>query len=106
MLFQKEAAFEGGFIRSEPIVIHMAKRHNNLIVFRHKPQLVRLLVLLMLLSCQACVKVQPWERGVLAKPEMSMNPNPNLTKIRDHVFSSKESSQGGHTGTGGGCGCN
>jgi hypothetical protein len=59
-----------------------------------------------LLVCQGCSTVAPWERGNLAKPEMSINPHPNLNSFRDHIFSSKEASQGGHSGAGGGCGCN
>ncbi|MDD1620574.1 MAG: DUF4266 domain-containing protein [Methylococcaceae bacterium] len=55
---------------------------------------------------QACSNVSPWERGNLAKPEMAITPYPNLEHFRDHIFSSKEASQGGHGGTGGGCGCN
>lgn len=56
--------------------------------------------------CEGCTSVAPWERGALAKPEMSITPDPNLTGLRDHIFFSKEGSQGGHGGTGGGCGCN
>ncbi|WP_317963768.1 DUF4266 domain-containing protein [Methylocaldum szegediense] len=56
--------------------------------------------------CQGCTSVAPWERGTLAKEQMSITPDPNLTRLRDHIFSSKEASQGGHGGTGGGCGCN
>ncbi|MCQ8117263.1 DUF4266 domain-containing protein [Methylomonas sp. WSC-7] len=37
---------------------------------------------------------------------MAITPNPNLSHIRDHIFTSKEASQGGHAGGGGGCGCN
>lgn len=59
-----------------------------------------------LVICQGCSSVAPWERGTLAKPEMSIMPDPALTGLRDHIFSSKEGSQGGHSGTGGGCGCN
>ena len=59
-----------------------------------------------LLLAQGCSTVQPWERGNLAKKEMSPSPNPPLTGLRDHVFNSKEASQGGHGGIGGGCGCN
>lgn len=67
---------------------------------------LKVLLIITAIACQGCVKVQPWERGVLAKPEMSTNPNPTISNIRDHIFSSKEASQGGHGGTGGGCGCN
>lgn len=59
-----------------------------------------------LLVCLGCSTVAPWERGNLAKKEMSINPSPNLNKFRDHIFTSKEAAQGGHGGSGGGCGCN
>ncbi|WP_230874730.1 DUF4266 domain-containing protein [Methylomonas sp. LL1] len=42
----------------------------------------------------------------MAKETMGINPTPNLNKFRDHIYSSKEASQGGHSGAGGGCGCN
>ena len=60
----------------------------------------------LLIICQGCSSVSPWERGNLAKHEMSINPTPNLNHFRDHIFNSKEASQGGHSGLGGGCGCN
>ena len=62
--------------------------------------------LLIGLLCQACADVAPWERGNLAKDEMSLDPNPNLSHIRDHIFTSREAAQGGRGGSGGGCGCN
>ncbi|WP_231499702.1 DUF4266 domain-containing protein [Methylomonas sp. MK1] len=37
---------------------------------------------------------------------MALNPKPNLSHFRDHIFTSKEASQGGLNGSGGGCGCN
>ena len=64
------------------------------------------LLLVLLFSATGCAEVSPWERGTLAKKEMSINPNPNRTHFRDHIFTSKEASQGGHSGSGGGCGCN
>jgi len=59
-----------------------------------------------LLSLQGCANVKPWERGNLAKEHMSLEPHPSLTDFRNHIFTSKEASQGGHGGSGGGCGCN
>ena len=57
------------------------------------------------LSLTGCA-VAPWERGNLAKKQMLIDPNPNRSALRNHVFDSKESSQGGMGGSGGGCGCN
>jgi hypothetical protein len=60
----------------------------------------------LVLVLQGCSSVSPWERGNLAKDDMRINPNPNLNRFKNHIFSSKEASQGGHGGSGGGCGCN
>ncbi|MBD9356879.1 DUF4266 domain-containing protein [Methylomonas albis] len=62
--------------------------------------------LLLALVFQGCAEVSPWERGNLAREDMSISPNPNLTHFREHIFTSKEATQGGHNGGGGGCGCN
>ncbi len=67
---------------------------------------VKLLLIAGLLCNQGCSSVEPWERGVLAKEEMATDPNPKLNHLRDHIFTSREASQGGASGTGGGCGCN
>ncbi len=63
------------------------------------------IILLMACVLSAC-SVKPWERGNLAKNIMAINPNPGLNALRDHAFVSKEASQGGFSGVGGGCGCN
>jgi hypothetical protein len=53
-----------------------------------------------------CTTVRPWERELLARPEMSFEPDGLEARRRDHVYTSKEASlPGGGTG-GGGCGCN
>jgi hypothetical protein len=53
-----------------------------------------------------CQPVQAWERGTLAKPEMAVDANPMETALNNHIYFSKEASNGGHSATGGGCGCN
>ena len=53
-----------------------------------------------------CATVEPWERGVLAKPEMALQPAPLLGELREHVFVSREGAAGGGAAEGGGCGCN
>jgi len=60
------------------------------------------------LSFAGCahVGVQPWERDVLARPEMSLDANPLDAAIDDHIYFSKEASSGGRGFGGGGCGCN
>ncbi|GAB4273508.1 MAG: hypothetical protein Kow0065_22300 [Methylomicrobium sp.] len=54
----------------------------------------------------ACAPVKPWERGILAKPHMALDPSPGESKIKQHVFFSKEATAGGTGVGGGGCGCN
>lgn len=54
----------------------------------------------------AHVGVQPWERDVLARPEMSLDADPLDAAIDDHIYFSKEASSGGRGFGGGGCGCN
>jgi hypothetical protein len=53
-----------------------------------------------------CATVAPYERGVLAKPEMSLNSDAVTAGLDDHIYFSKESSSGGRGFGGGGCGCN
>ena len=54
----------------------------------------------------ACAPVQPWERGRLAEPVMSLEGDTLLSAINDHTYSSKEAASGGIGPAGGGCGCN
>lgn len=60
------------------------------------------------LAMQGCasVGVEPWQRDVLARPEMSLDANPLDAAIDDHIYFSKEASSGGRGFGGGGCGCN
>jgi hypothetical protein len=50
--------------------------------------------------------VQPWEKGVLAKPEMSFDNDRLETLLAEHTYASKEAASGGNGVGGGGCGCN
>jgi hypothetical protein len=50
--------------------------------------------------------VQPWEKGILAKPAMGFDPDRLETKYAEHTYSSKEGTAGGSAVGGGGCGCN
>jgi hypothetical protein len=67
-----------------------------------------LLWLVALASLAGCsgLGVQPWERDVLARPEMSLDADPLDAAIDDHIYFSKEASSGGRGFGGGGCGCN
>lgn len=68
-----------------------------------KPVTTLLLLLGAIMS--GCSAVQPWERGNLAKPEMSLEPNPLQTGLRMHINGSREAAAGGNAAQGGGCGC-
>ena len=57
-------------------------------------------------ATSGCATVQPYERGVLAKPEMSLDADAVTTGLDEHIYFSKESSSGGRGFGGGGCGCN
>lgn len=62
----------------------------------------------LVLSMSACASlgVQPWERDIHARPEMSLDADPLTNGLDDHIYFSKESSSGGRGFGGGGCGCN
>jgi hypothetical protein len=66
----------------------------------------RIVPALVLLALAGCAGVQPWERDVLARPEMSLDSAPLDAAIDDHIYFSKEASSGGRGFGGGGCGCN
>lgn len=59
---------------------------------------------LTLLSLSGCA-VAPWERGILAKAQMALEPHPSQTEYRGHTYGSREAASGSSSGAGGGCGC-
>jgi len=61
-----------------------------------------------LVSLNACssLGVEPWERDILAKDEMSLTADENDLSLDDHIYFSKEGTSGGRGFAGGGCGCN
>ncbi|MCB0328301.1 MAG: DUF4266 domain-containing protein [Bdellovibrionales bacterium] len=61
---------------------------------------------LLVLGQLGCAEVQVWERGNLAKPHMSFDPDPLESTFMQHVYDSKTASSGGYGIGGGGCGCN
>ncbi|MCJ8321522.1 MAG: DUF4266 domain-containing protein [Colwellia sp.] len=67
-----------------------------------------LLIIVMSIVCSGCTNlgVQPWERDLLAKDEMSLSSSPLDSALDDHIYFSKEASSGGKGFGGGGCGCN
>jgi hypothetical protein len=50
--------------------------------------------------------VAAWEKGMLAKPEMSFEGDRLDVLFQEHTYSSKEAASGGAGVGGGGCGCN
>lgn len=63
-------------------------------------------LIVLLTAAGGCTVVEPWERDVLARPEMSLDASPLDAAIDDHIYFSKEASSGGRGFGGGGCGCN
>lgn len=59
-----------------------------------------------LVSLAGCARVQPWERGRLAQPDMQMELDPELLAGSEHALEYREGSAGALGGSGGGCGCN
>jgi hypothetical protein len=60
-----------------------------------------------LCSCsQDLVRVQPYERGNLARPGMADDFDVLYTAMTDHAYFSREATFGGGGVGGGGCGCN
>ncbi|HEY9032524.1 MAG TPA: DUF4266 domain-containing protein [Pseudomonadales bacterium] len=52
------------------------------------------------------IGAEPWQRDLLAKPEMQPVAAPVDAAFDDHIYFSKEASSGGAGFGGGGCGCN
>ena len=72
-------------------------------------QVARLVAVAGLLPCCAgCASlgVRPWQREVLARPEMALDAYPLDLAFDEHIYFSKEAASGGHGYGGGGCGCN
>jgi hypothetical protein len=69
----------------------------------------RIAIVLVCLMCMggcSSIGVKPWQHDVLARPEMTLTPHPLDAAIDDHIYFSKEASNGGRSFGGGGCGCN
>jgi hypothetical protein len=67
-----------------------------------------LLIVLIAIGASGCANlgVEAWERDILARPGMQLDPDPMITAFDEHIYFSKEASTGGLAGGGGGCGCN
>ena len=62
-------------------------------------------VILLAGGCQT-LGPKPWEKDLMARHEMQLNPYPLQTAADDHIYFSKEAASGGRSFAGGGCGCN
>lgn len=73
---------------------------------RIAPAVALLILLLAALVLPGCAGVRPWERDLLARPDMAWDPDPLEAARQGHVYFSKEAAMPGGGGGGGGCGCN
>lgn len=67
---------------------------------------IGLVALCLTAALGGCATTQPWEREVLARPEMAPDPCPRRQSLRSHYLAVREGAVGGISGGGGGCGCN
>jgi len=68
--------------------------------------LLTLASLSLLQACSGITPVAPWQKGTLARPEMTFEWDKLESDYAEHTYSSKESASGGAGVGGGGCGCN
>lgn len=76
---------------------------------RRRFWITRILLIPVVFSVTACAGIQhvpPWEKGALAKPEMTFDGDPLDNSFTEHIYFSKEGASGGAGVGGGGCGCN
>lgn len=71
-----------------------------------KKQILLLSLISLTLSGCANLGVNPWERDLLAKPQMQLAAESTDMALDDHIYFSKEATSGGRSFAGGGCGCN
>lgn len=64
------------------------------------------LLMLAGLGICGCQNVKPWDRDALANYSMRPDRDPSALSLREHMWFSREASNGGRGIGGGGCGCN
>lgn len=69
-------------------------------------RLVQVFLILAFAGCSVMQPVQPWEKGILARPEMTLESDSLEAGYGEHIYFSKEGASGGNGAGGGGCGCN
>jgi hypothetical protein len=65
-----------------------------------------IVVVALLASSAACARVAPYERETLARRDMALGENGDLSAGEEHAEAYREGSSGGGDAKGGGCGCN
>jgi hypothetical protein len=70
-----------------------------------------LLLVCLLIALSGCQyfnpkPLKPWDRDILARPEMRPDADAMETLMDEKIYFSKEASRGGASIGGGGCGCN
>jgi hypothetical protein len=73
---------------------------------KHPILLAGLLLSAGLSGCSVFAPPQPWEKGHLARHEMTMGGDALEQRYQQHIYTSKEAASGGYGVGGGGCGCN
>ena len=70
--------------------------------------LIAVVILVLLSACSVLTpqNVKPWDRDILAKPEMQPDADGMEAEMDEKIYYSKEASRGGVGIGGGGCGCN
>jgi hypothetical protein len=64
-----------------------------------------LFALSLVAGVSGCAPVRPWEREILAKPVMQLDPDPTVVRLREGLLSYREGSTGALGAKGAGCGC-
>jgi hypothetical protein len=76
------------------------------VAVRRRRSASAVLLVLAITTTSGCARVQPWERGRLAQPDMQLEMNADLLAGPEHAVEYREGSVGAVGGGGGGCGCN
>lgn len=72
----------------------------------HLAMLGLLTIACSLCGCTLMQEVRPWQKELLAQPDMALTPDPLQSAHHEHVYFSREAGTGGHAVGAGGCGCN
>lgn len=71
-----------------------------------RPPARALVLIAAALALAGCEHVKPWERNLLAKPDMAWDVDTLAAGQANHTHFSKEAAMPGGGAGGGGCGCN